>query len=164
MQYWFSFISMDYIWALLSYAILTYIYEGFGIYNNVWKYKTRFLEILSFVGLFWIYAGVCIVVDLLATFVFPFFLAGAVIMIIAAMIHGFCGVLNDYYGNNGNFFETLNLSKKEDMCLYLARSTPGILILFMNNIVGFVVGIVTIGIFSVIFIKWSYVRKESLNG
>jgi len=154
---------MEFIWALLSYAILTYIYEGFGIYNNVWKYKTRFFEILSFVGLFAIYAGVCIAVDLLATYVFPFLFAGGIILLIAAVLHGFSGVMNDYYGNNGGFFEALNLSKKEDMCLYMARSTPGIIILFMNDNVGFIIGVIVIIIFSAIFIVWSKKRKESLG-
>lgn len=163
MQYWFSFISMDFIWALISYAILTYIYEGFGIYNNVWKYKTRFFQILSFVGLFLIYAGVCIAVDLLATYVFPLLFAGGVILLIASILHAFFGVMNDYHGNNGNFFEVLNLSKKEDMCLYMARSTPGIIILFVNNYFGFIISILIIVIFSLVFIWWARKRKESLS-
>lgn len=163
MQYWFSFISMDFIWALISYSILTYIYEGFGIYYNVWKYKTKYFEILTFIGLFWIYTGVLVAVDLLATYVFPLIFAGAIILILASLIHGFLGVMNDYYGNSGNFFEVLNLSKKEDMCLYMARSTPGIIILFLNNYLGFLITIMIIVIFSLVFILWAKKRNKTLS-
>ncbi|MHA1785912.1 MAG: hypothetical protein ACTSVE_12030 [Candidatus Helarchaeota archaeon] len=151
---------MEYIYGLISYCFLTYLYEGFGVHNGVWKYKDNLKMILSFIGLGLIYGGVLLLIYLLDEYLFVFAFTSGIILLIGAFIHGACGTLVDFHGN---WFEKLNLSKKEDLILYLARSTPSILILFVNNYIGFVLTIMIILIFSIAFIFWSQKRKESVS-
>lgn len=160
---------MEYLYGFITYTFLTYLYEGFGIYYWIWRYKTKTHMILSFIGLPLSYGGILLGLYLLlppimlySPLQLPFasFWVPGVILLAASLIYGLVGTVMDYFAN---WFEVLNLNKKTDIGLYSARCTPAVLILFLNNLIGLTISLILIGIFSAVFILWSRNKSKSEN-
>lgn len=160
---------MQYLFGFITYTFLTYLYEGFGIYYWIWRYKTKTHMILSFIGLPLSYGGILLGLYLLLPPIMSYsplqlpyasLWVPGVVLLGASIIYGFIGTVMDYFAN---WFEVLNLKKKTDIALYSARCTPAVLILFLSNVIGLIITLILIVIFSAAFILWSWNKSKSEN-